>query len=309
VHEQICFPKSVFFLAVAPLTVAPASAFDWDYKGSLGEGKHGHYVPPVSNPFLNETPFITTEVRLLYIYNNFPNNILTSGLGPLGGGNLVFLGTQFRVAVSDRLGLIVNKFGYADFNLKVPNRSDDGLINISLGLKYVLWSDTDQDALVTLGATYEIPSGTLKSGSVNVLRLQGDGNGFITPFVTAVKRYYKFSVQAMLSSKITLDQDRNASWFNYALHMDYEILPDFFPLVEFNGFTPINDPRQNQLKFEGIDLFSIGGADPQPVVTFASGARYKFDNNVMAGLVYEVPLTNDKDIIDWRVTADLVIYY
>lgn len=298
-----------FFLAVTSLTVAPASAFDRDYKGSLREGRYRHYVPPVSNPFLNETPFITTEVRLLYIYNNFPNNILTSGLGASGGGNLVFLGTQFRVALSERIGFIVNKLGYADFNLKVPNSSDDGVTNISFGLKYVLWSDTGRTALVTMGATYEMPSGVLKSGSVNTFRLQGDGNGFITPFVTAVKRYYKFSVQAMVSSKITLDQDRNASWFNYALHMDYEILPDFFPLVEFNGFTPINDPRQNQLKFEGIDLFSIGGDDPQPVVTFASGARYRINRNLIAGLVYEVPITDDKDIIDWRVTADLVIYY
>ena len=88
-----------FLLAAIPLTVTPASAFDWN-KGSLGEGEHRHYVPPVSNPFLNETPFITTEVRLLYIYYNFPNNILTSGLGASGGGNLVFLGTQFRWRVT-----------------------------------------------------------------------------------------------------------------------------------------------------------------------------------------------------------------
>jgi len=53
-------------LAVTRLTVAPASAFNWDFKGSLGEGKHGHYVPPVSNPFLNETPFITTDLVIYY---------------------------------------------------------------------------------------------------------------------------------------------------------------------------------------------------------------------------------------------------
>lgn len=45
-----------FLLAAVSLTVAPVMAIDWDYKGSLGEGKHERYVPPVSNPFLNETP-------------------------------------------------------------------------------------------------------------------------------------------------------------------------------------------------------------------------------------------------------------
>ena len=113
----------------------------------------------------------------------------------------------------------------------------------------------------------------------------------------------------MLSSKITLDQDRNASWFNYALHMDYEILPNLFPLVEFNGFVPIEDAKQFQFDFEGLDLFSVGAGNADSVLTFALGSRYKFDNNILAGLVYEVPFTHNKDIMSWRVTGDLVFYY
>lgn len=297
----------LFFLFAATLsTVAPVLAVDL---GSLGEGKHTHYVPNVSNPFLNETPYITTEVRPIYIYNNFPNDIMTPGQGPLGGGNITLMATQLRVAISDRMGFILNKFGLANFNLKVPDKSDAGFVNISFGLKYVLLSDIEKDAIVTMGVTYEMPSGDLRAGRVNVIRLQGDGNGFITPFLTAAKHYNKFNLQAMLGAKITLDQDRNASWFNYAVHLDYEILPGFFPLVEFNGFTPINAPRQNSLEFAGLDLLSTGGANSQPVVTFASGARYQVNKSVMAGFAYEVPITDDRDIVDWRVTADLVFYY
>ena len=29
----------------------------------------------------------------------------------------------------------------------------------------------------------------------------------------------------------------------------------------------------------------------------------------MAGVAYEIPLTEDEDILDGRLTADLVIYY
>ncbi len=29
----------------------------------------------------------------------------------------------------------------------------------------------------------------------------------------------------------------------------------------------------------------------------------------MAGVAYEIHLTDDKDILDWRLTVDLVIYY
>ena len=298
-----------FVLAAIPLTVTPASAFDWN-KGSLGEGEHRHYVPPVSNPFLNETPFITTEVRLVYIHNDIPGNVLANtpfAPGTPGGGLIDAYAIQLRVALTNRLGLIFNKNGVMDFKHKAANLlSDRGLANLSLGVKYALISDPQQGQLVTAGITYEIPSGTLKADS---FRLQGDGFGYLNLFVTAARSHENLGVQAMIGTKIALDQERSTSWFNYALHMDYEILPDFFPLVELNGFTPINDPRQNALAVSGLDLFDIGGADPQPVVTFAAGSRYKFYNRIIAGLVYEVPLTSDKDIIDWRVTADLVIYY
>src|SRR3546814_6096228 len=51
--------------AAAPL---PAMAEDGndsflglDLNGSLGEGRHSRYVPPLTNPVFNETPYITTE--------------------------------------------------------------------------------------------------------------------------------------------------------------------------------------------------------------------------------------------------------
>ena len=76
--------KSIFrllecFLAVSLLAVSPAWAIDWDLKGSLGEGKHKRYVPPVSNPLLNETPYITTEARLIYLHHSFPKYCARTG--------------------------------------------------------------------------------------------------------------------------------------------------------------------------------------------------------------------------------------
>jgi len=79
--------------------------------------------------------------------------------------------------------------------------------------------------------------------------------------------------------------------------------------VEFNGFVPIEHARQFQFAYEGLDLFSVGAANADSVLTFALGSRYKFEENVMAGLAYEFPLTSDKDIMNWRITGDLVIYY
>lgn len=301
----------LFLLAAVPLTVASASAFDEDNKGSLGEGKHERYVPPVSNPFLNETPYITTEIRPIVIHNDVPGNVLANtpfAPGAPGGGHLNVFVFQMRFALNDRLGIIFNKNGLMDFNHTDGNfQSDTGLANLSFGVKYALISDPEQERLVTAGITYEMPSGTLMS---DTFRLQGDGRGFINTFVTAADSYDKLGVQGMLGVKLSLDGERNVSWFNYSFHVDYEILPDFFPLIEVNGFVPIiEDARQNSFKFEGLDLVSIGGSDPEFVNTFAVGSRYRFNKNVLAGLVYEVPLTEDKDIMDWRITADLVVTF
>jgi hypothetical protein len=301
----------VFLLAVFPLTAVPVLALDENYKGSLGEGKHERYVPPVSNPFLNETPYITTEIRPVIIHNDVPRNVLANtpfAPGAPGGGHLNVLAIQMRFALSERLGIIFNKNGLMDFNHTDGNsQSDTGLANFSFGIKYAMISDPEKERLVTAGITYEIPSGTLTS---DTFRLQGDGRGFINTFVTAADSYNKLGVQGMLGVKLSLDGERNVSWFNYSFHVDYEILPDLFPLVEVNGFVPIiEDTRQNSFRFEGLDLVSIGGSDPEFVTTFAVGSRYRFNKNVLAGVAYEVPLTEDKDIMDWRVTGDLVIYY
>ena len=50
-----------------------------DLNGSLGEGRHSRYVPPLTNPVFNETPYITTEVRAIYLYNRLPEDFVTDG--------------------------------------------------------------------------------------------------------------------------------------------------------------------------------------------------------------------------------------
>jgi hypothetical protein len=294
-------------LAVIGFAVCPAWAIDWDLKGSLGEGKHKHYVPPVSNPILNETPFITTEVRPFYMNHSIPDTV--PGLGLPGGGSVNIWAVQLRVALTERLGFIANKDGWADVNFQASSIlpiDDDGLANLGFGFKYALISDPKQETLVTVGLTYEAPTGRLKAGP---FWLQGNGDGFLIPFVTAAKSYDKLGLQAMLGTKHALDGDKNASWFNYSLHMDYEILPNFYPLVEFNGFIPIDEANLTPFAFEGFDVVSIGGSNVSSVVSFAGGARYKIMDHLLAGIAYEIPLTDDEDILDWRLTADLVIYF
>jgi len=103
--------------------------------------------PPMSNPLLNEMPYITTEARLVFIHHSFPST--TPGLGLPGGGNANSLTLQLRIALTERLGFIANKDGYADVDFNAPGLSDDGFANIAFGFKYALYSNPENETLVT----------------------------------------------------------------------------------------------------------------------------------------------------------------
>src|SRR3546814_5601160 len=79
-----------------------------DLNGSLGEGRHSRYVPPLTNPVFNETPYITPEVRAIYLYNRLPEDFVTDG----GYVNLAAL--QLRLALTERLGFIATKDGRSE---------------------------------------------------------------------------------------------------------------------------------------------------------------------------------------------------
>jgi hypothetical protein len=290
-------------LAAATFQVQSAQA-GWmdklDFHGSLGEGGFEHYVPPLSNPLFNETPYITTEIRAIQLHNDIPEKFLTQG------GNIDIYAAEVRLALTDRLGIIATKDGYvdADFDRVLPDKT--GWANISLGLKYAVISRPKEGEILTLGFEYEPPSGSL---NVVGIKMQGDGDGFIDIFATGAKTMGKLGLQASMGANLALDADHDSSMFHYSLHADYEILPNFYPLVEMNGFTKIDEGNRTGIMVEGMDLINFGSVDSGTVITFAGGARYKFNNHLQLGAGYEMPITDRKDIMDWRTYVDLVISY
>lgn len=291
-------------LLVAATFQTSAAQAGWmdklNFHGSLGEGGFDHYVPPVSNPLFNETPFITTELRALQIHNDIPEKFLTQG------GNIDVYAVELRLALTDRLGIIATKDGFADadFDRVLPDTT--GWVNLAFGLKYAVISRPKNGEILSVGFKYEPPS-----GSVNVagIKLQGDGDGFIDIFASGAKSMGKIGLQASMGANLALDADHDSSMLHYSLHADYEVLPNFYPLIEMNGFTKIDEGNRTGIRVEGLDLINFGSIDSGTVITFAAGARYKFNDHIQLGAAYEAPMTNRKDIMDWRTTVDLVISY
>ncbi|MFN3231155.1 MAG: hypothetical protein ACE363_03225 [Alphaproteobacteria bacterium] len=270
--------------------------------GAIGVATSAHaelrYIPSVSNPLFNESPLITTEARPIYFHHDIPNDFLT------GGGNVDVGALQFRIALTDRLAIIATKDGYADIEFAGVLPNDDGFANIAAGLKYALIL-TDDMAL-TVGLRYEIPLGSLDTAGIN---LQGGGDGFLNPFITALKQVGKFQIQASANANIALDSNHDSSLFVFALHMNYEVTPNFYPLLEFNVFSVIDEGTRTPLDFEGFDLVNFGSVDSGTVATIAAGARFPITENFMLGTAFEIPVTNREDITNWRVYVDAVVTF
>ena len=296
-------------LSTLSLHALPALAADepfrplgLDLQGSLGDGGHDRYVPPLTNPIFNETPYITTEARPFYFYHKLPESFVTDG----GDVNLVAL--QFRIALTERLGFIATKDGYAKFDFDETLPDEDGFANIALGLKYALISDPETESILTAGLRYEIPINDLETGGIE---LQGDGDGFLNPFLTGARAFGDLGLQASLGANIALDSDADTSILHYSLHADYEVAPGLFPLIELNGFTPIDNG--NRLTgalgdVDGVDVLNFGSEDRGTTVTLGGGFRYRLNDHVQFGTAAETPITDKDDtIFDYRVYFDLVL--
>ena len=272
-----------------------------DFKGSLGEGRHSRYVPPLTNPIFNETPYITTEARAFYFYHRLPDDFVTNG----GHVNLVAL--QLRLALTERLGFIATKDGYADFHFDEVLEDTDGFANIALGFKYALLSDPTNEGILTAGLRYEIPINDLETSGIE---LQGNGDGFLNPFLTGARAFGDLGLQASVGANLALDPDEDTSILHYSLHADYEVLPGLFPILELNGFTAIDngDRLTGPLgDLDGVDVLNFGSDNRGTTVTIGGGARYRLNDHFQFGVGAETPITDKDDtIFDYRVYFDLV---
>jgi len=312
VHQQL---RLAFLAAAVAGAMVPASApaLEFDLKGSLGEAGFTHYVSPITNPLFNETPYITTEVRPMWLHQDIPNHIRVHGLGRLSlGGDIDVLAVQIRVAITDRLGFIATKDGWADIDFENTLHDDDGAANLAFGFKYAVLAEAESNSLLTVGIKYEAPTGGLKTHINGVpstgTRLQGQGDGLLDLFVSGARTFGPVGLEANLGTQIAMDGGKDASFLHFSLHADYDVMERVFPLIELNGYTPIDDGNRTSLGVNGMDLVNMGSSNSETIVTIAPGVRVRLIDNVDFGTAFEIPITSDEDLMNWRFTTDFVIH-
>jgi hypothetical protein len=301
--------KLALLASMASTSASAEGLLDLDLVGSFGENGFDRYVPAVTNPLFNETPFITTEVKPIYIYHDIPNDFLT------GGGNVNVLALQARVALTDRLGFIATADGYSwlDFDHTLPD--DSGLNDITTGLTYAVVSDPAAGSILTFGARYTIPVGTIETAGLD---LNGTGAGYVDVFAIGAQLFDKAQIQGSVGANIALSDD-NWSFIHGSLHADYEIMPGIYPLVEANLVVPIDGGNQLPgVNLTGADIIDIGASDPEEILSLAIGGRARLSDIIIMGAAFEKNILSEDitgtsgteaSVWGWRITTDLTIHF
>lgn len=237
----------------------------------------------------------------------FINNWIPNGHGLFAaGGNYQVVAAQIRVALTERLSIIADKDGYGFFH---PDGTDgtDGWLNVSAGLKYVFIRDVENQFIVSGGFLYEFPT-----GEANVL--QGHGDGLLTVFGVAGKEIgCDTHLLATIGNAFPIDNKFNSGYFYANLHLDRRVFGKFYPLIELNWFHYTSSGNRGipAAVGEADGHINVGtsGVTGDDLVTVAAGAKYKASNHLEFGGVWETPISNRKDIMDQRLTFEMILRY
>ena len=251
------------------------------------------FVAPVTSPYFNENSFITSDVRAWYAYHKFDSNgVANGGLG----GDVQIAAVQVRLALTDRLGFVAYKDGYAWFEDSVVN--DEGWNDIAAGLKYNFYRDIESQLYMTAGLGYQFDFGdsdVLQDDSELRVWLSAD-KGFDKLHVGGVVNYFHAT-----GTESSLGNSDRLSWH---LHADYYLNEWFSPVVEFNGYHTV-DEGTVAVPFSGVDVANLGGGQSEDVVTMGLGGEFRIWEDFAFRAAYEFALTDNSQLFGERFTVSL----
>jgi hypothetical protein len=261
-------------------------------------------MSPVTNPFLFEDPRSLTEVRPIFIYQ------LTPDSNPIySGGNLWYFGTQARLAITDRLSLVMNKLGWIWSDPNFPPGGvfapHVGFSEFWIGPKLTIIRNDLSGTLLAAGATFQIPTGASDV-------FQDTGSISVVPYISFGQNFFR-DLYFLTTAGYAIGDNPRSDYFYSSFHLSWDVggLHKIFPLVEMHWFSYTKSGDTLPITFEGRDLINFGATSisGKNSLTLAFGGRYKFNDHVLAGAALEFPLISSPDLLDFRFTTDLIVRY
>lgn len=260
------------------------------------------FITPASNVLFFEDPRTLTELRVHFVNQWIPGN------NPLfQGGNAQFLAAQIRVALTQRLSIIATKDGYFWLHPGNPGLIDSqGFADVAAGLKYNLIRNPESQFLFSVGATFE-----LDVGSHQVF--QGNGDGEFHLFNSAGKEFFGGLAHWVSGGGLRLptNSDARSTMVYWSNQWDVKLTDNVYFLTGLNWFHWLEPGGAVAVNFEGTDLFNIGatGVEGNDIVRSAIGMRYRFGCMNEAGVCWEVPVTDRRDLVESRLYVDLCLRF
>ncbi len=272
------------------------------------QSDHGfdNMISPVSNPFLFEDPRSLTELRPVVLVQGTPS------ASAFGGGNIEYVGLQARVAFTERLSLVITEFGWIWINPSSDSPFDDGNggAELRIGPKYTFYRCEPSGTIAAAGLTLDIPI-----GSSDVFQNTGDMS--LQPYITVGQTFGRstwgsFNFLGLVGYSVASDRERTDFLYT-SLHLDYDVanLRKFYPFLEFNYFNYTDAGSAVPFDFEGRDLINFGSSDVEgnDSISMAVGMRFKMSELWQFGAAYEFPVSGNRDLLDYRLTFDMIFRY
>ena len=255
------------------------------------------FISPITNPVFFEDPRALTEARLIYLHHTLPQ--------VLGGGEVNALALQLRARLTDRLSFIATKDGFIMYGSDVPV-ADDGWADVAAGLKYLLYADPETQTLLSGGLTFEIPAGSTRA-------LQGNGDGEFNLFLTGGTQLGQdWHYVTATGFRLPSDRQSENQVYYWSHHLDYQFAPSWYVLGELNWYHYMSDtPAGGVPGINGLDLYNLGSSNVagNDIVTMAFGLKKRFGCYNEIGVAYELPVTDDEDLLHNRFTFDVIFRY
>ncbi len=294
---KLTTPLAVCAIAVTLVLAKPASAQHADFvlfgdpnPAAKKAPREHRFAHPATSPYYHEDSFNTSDVRLWFLYHDFPKASL------LGGGSAKVVAAQLRLAITSQLQLVAYKDGWTDMDTGLTDAS--GWNDIAAGLKWNFIQDFDNQFHAAIGAGYELSVGDDET-------FHDDDEWRIWASVN--KGFDRLHLGGTLNFFISDDGSQglgNSDHLSWHLHADYYVCEWFSPIVELNGYHVLNNGREIA-PFSGNDVVNLGGSSDDAVVTIGLGAELRPLDNVSLRFAYETPLTDGDDVWGYRWTFGL----
>jgi len=190
---------------------------------------------------------------------------------------------------------------------KVDGLIDDGWADVVLGLKYNLIRNTCTGTLLSGGATYELPVGSTRAA-------QAVGDGEFHLFGSFGQRFLDGDSHwlSAFGWRVPADGGINSEAIHWSNHLDLRLTRRIYAVTEVAWWHWTDNAEDGLgLGVAGQDLFNLpaNNVDGNDLVTQNVGLKLKPCRNVEAGIAYEFPLTEFKDVIEDRLQVDLILRY